>query len=147
MAETTVDTGRQAIPMVSYEDVAAAADWLIATFGFHEAGPRYTDETGRVTHAELELGGAIVMLGWPGPDYQSPRHHADGCEQARTWLSVPYIVDGVHISVDDLDRHFEHARTTGARILREPKDEPYGRLYNAEDLEGHRWMFMQAAGT
>ncbi len=29
-------------------------------------------------------------------------------------------------------------------ILREPKDEPYGRLYNAADPEGHRWMFMQA---
>jgi hypothetical protein len=24
-----------------------------------------------------------------------------------------------------------------------PEDAPYGRLYRAEDLEGHRWMFMQ----
>jgi uncharacterized glyoxalase superfamily protein PhnB len=59
-------------------------------------------------------------------------------------LSVPYIVDGVHVYVDDLDGHHHRARAAGARILREPEDQPYGRLYCAEDLEGHRWMFMQA---
>ena len=31
----------------------------------------------------------------------------------------------------------------GAQILREPEDQPFGRLYSAADLEGHRWMFMQ----
>jgi PhnB protein len=146
-AGTDTDVRRQAIPMVSYEDVAVAADWLVAAFGFRETGPRYTDDAGRVTHTELELDGALVMLGWPGPDYRSPRHHADDCEEARTWLRVPYIVDGVHITVDDLDHHLELARGAGARILREPNNEPYGRMYNAEDPEGHRWMFMQAAGT
>jgi uncharacterized glyoxalase superfamily protein PhnB len=35
----------------------------------------------------------------------------------------------------------EHARASGATILREPETEPFGRLYNAADLEGHRWMF------
>jgi uncharacterized glyoxalase superfamily protein PhnB len=144
MAETEIDARQQAIPMVSYEDVAAAAEWLVTAFGFAEIGQRYTDANGRVTHAELELAGARVMLGWPGPEYESPRHHAEGCERAREWLSVPYIVDGVHISVDDLDQHYEHAKAAGARIPQEPKDEPYGRLYNAEDPEGHRWMFMQA---
>ena len=33
----------------------------------------------------------------------------------------------------------------GATILREPEDLPFGRLYSAADLEGHRWMFMQPA--
>jgi hypothetical protein len=27
--------------------------------------------------------------------------------------------------------------------LSAPEDAPYGRLYRAEDLEGHRWMFMR----
>jgi uncharacterized glyoxalase superfamily protein PhnB len=35
-----------------------------------------------------------------------------------------------------------HAVTT---ISREPEDLPFGRLYSAADLEGHRWMFMQPA--
>jgi PhnB protein len=140
MPETAI--AQRAVPLISYEDVGAAIDWLCNAFGFRESGERYTDE-GRVTHAELELDGATVMLGWPGPDYRSPAHHAETCEHARTWLSVPYIVDGVLVYVEDVDAHCEKARAAGATILREPSTEPYGRLYNAADPEGHRWMFLQ----
>jgi uncharacterized glyoxalase superfamily protein PhnB len=135
---------QRALPMISYENVAAAIDWLTEVFGFRERGERNTEADGTVSHAELELDGAVVMLGWPGLDYRGPAKHAEECEQARRWLDVPYIVDGVLVYVDDVDAHCEHARAAGATILREPKDEPYGRLYNAADLEGHRWMFMQA---
>ena len=144
MAETTVEKTQRAVPLLSYEDVAAAIDWLGEAFGFRERGQRYTERDGRVSHAELELGGAVVMLGWPGPDYQSPARHVEVCDHARKWSEVPYIVDGVLIYVDDIDRHYQQAKSAGAVILREPKDEPYGRLYNAADVEGHRWMFMQA---
>jgi uncharacterized glyoxalase superfamily protein PhnB len=134
---------QRAVPMLSYEDVGAALDWLSRAFGFRESGERYSDDEGRVTHAELELDGATVMLGWPGPDYRNPRRHGEECEQARKWLEVPYVVDGVLIYVDNVDVHCERARAAGATILREPKTEPFGRLYNAGDLEGHRWMFFQ----
>src|SRR3954462_14184893 len=142
--------------MVSYEDVAGAIEWLGDAFGFREEGQRFTDEEGRVTHAQLELDGAVVMIGWPGPDYRSPAHHAQEGEQARRWLSSPWVcggapgwlsspwvVEGAHVSVDDVDRHFERAKAAGASILRELEDLPFGRLYSAADLEGHRWMFMQ----
>jgi PhnB protein len=135
---------RSAIPMLSYEDVGEAVDWLVRVFGFRERGERYQNDEGRVTHAELELDGAVVYLGWPGEGYMSPVHHADVCAYAREWSAVPYIVNGVHVTVDDVDAHCERAREGGATILREPKTETYGRLYNAADLEGHRWMFMSA---
>jgi PhnB protein len=133
---------QRAVPMISYEEVGAAIDWLGKAFGFQE-GERFEDGEGRVTHAELELNGASVMLGWPGPDYQSPAHHAGNCEQARRWLSTPWIIDGVLVYVDDVDHHCEQAKAAGASILRELEDQPFGRLYSAADLEGHRWMFMQ----
>jgi len=136
---------RAAIPMLSYEDVATAVDWLSDAFGFREVGERYADDDGRVSHAEIELDGALVYLGWPGEDYESPAHHAEHCDYAARWSQVPFIVNGVHITVDDVDAHCERARAAGATILREPKTEPYGRLYNAADLEGHRWMFMEPA--
>ena len=129
--------------MISYEDVARAIDWLGGAFGFREHGERFTDGDGRVTHAELELDGATVMLGWPGPDYRSPKRHAQECAQAARWLATPWVVDGVHVEVANLDTHYERARAAGATILREPEDLPFGRLYAAADLEGHRWMFMQ----
>jgi len=130
--------------MISYEDVATAIDWLSEAFGFRE-DDRFTDGDGRVTHAQLELDGATVMLGWPGPDYHSPKRHAEECEQAARWLATPWVIDGVHVLVDDVDAHYERAHAAGATIIREPEDLPFGRLYSAADPEGHRWMFMQPA--
>ena len=61
------------VPMIAYEDAAAAIYWLTEAFGFREReGQRYTDEHGTVTHAELERDGAIVMIATPSPDYQGP---------------------------------------------------------------------------
>ena len=145
MTESTA-TVQRAVPMISYEDVAAAAAWLQDAFGFRDRGQRYARTDGTVTHAELELDGAVVMLGWPGPDYRGPARHAAVCEHAGKWLAAPYVIDGVLVYVDDLDKHFERARSAGAEILREVTDEPHGRLYSAGDIEGHRWMFMQAEG-
>jgi uncharacterized glyoxalase superfamily protein PhnB len=137
---------QRAVPMLSYEDVAAAVDWLARAFGFRESGERLTDDDGRVTHAELELGGATVMLGWPGSAYQSPDHHAAICDHAARWLAVPWVVDGVLVTVRDVDAHHAAAEAAGARILRGPEDTPVGRLYTASDVEGHRWMFLRPAG-
>ena len=135
---------QRAAPMLSYEDVSAAIEWLGRAFGFRELDDeRYTDAEGHVTHAELILDGALVMLGWPGPEYVGPAKHAKECDVARRWLNTPYVVDGVWIRVDEVDAHFEHARDAGATILGEPVDQPYGRSYRAADLEGHRWMFMR----
>jgi len=135
----------RAIPMLSYEDVGAAIDWLTDAFGFVESGERFSDGEGRVTHAELSLDGATVFLGWPGPEYRSPRRHARECEQAARWLENPWVVDGVQVEVADVDAHYDRARGAGAEILRERESLPFGRLYSAADPEGHRWMFMQPA--
>jgi uncharacterized glyoxalase superfamily protein PhnB len=133
-------TVQRAVPMLSYEDVAKAAEWLTRAFGFREVD-RVTGEDGTVSHLELDLDGARVMLGWPGPEYQSPAHHAESCEHARRWLEPPHVIDGVLLYIEDVDAHSRRARAAGAEILRGPVDEFYGRIYTAADLEGHRWMF------
>jgi len=133
----------RAVPMLSYEDVGAAIDWLGKAFGFEESGQRFSDDEGRVTHAELSLDGATVFLGWPGPDYRGPKRMAEESQRVARLLETPWVFDGVQVEVSDLDAHFERARAGGAQILREPEDQPFGRLYSAADLEGHRWMFMQ----
>jgi len=53
------------------------------------------------------------------------------------------VIDGLSVQVDSVDVHFARAKGAGATILSEPQDNPYGRLYRAEDLEGHRWMFIE----
>jgi uncharacterized glyoxalase superfamily protein PhnB len=135
----------QITPMLSYEDPGAAADWLVRAFSFDETF-RFAEDDGRVSHVELRLGDGVVMLGCPSPEYRSPKRHALECEQAAKWLASPYVVDGVHVYVDDVDEHYRRAVAEGAQPLSEPTDEPHGdRLYRVEDVEGHRWMFASRA--
>jgi uncharacterized glyoxalase superfamily protein PhnB len=134
------------VPMIAYEDAAAAIDWLTEAFGFREReGQRYTADDGNVTHAELERDGAVVMLATPNSDYESPRHHGETCEAARRWQDNPWVVDGLFVAVDDVDSHHAQAEAAGAVVIRPLEDsaEAGMRLYTAEDLEGHRWMFGQ----
>ncbi|MGE5837849.1 MAG: VOC family protein [Acidobacteriota bacterium] len=129
------------IPMISYEDGIAALEWLSRAFGFRETA-RMTSPDGRLAHGEMEAGDGLIMLASPSPDYQGPKRHQETCEQARKWSSVPWIIDGVLVYVDDLDGHFKRARAAGARILSAIEEGPPGRRYRAEDLEGHRWFFI-----
>ncbi len=139
---------QKVIPMLSYEDAGGAADWIAEAFGFRETG-RWTDRDGKVTHVNMELDGNVLMLGYPSPDYQSPRHHSEACEQARKWSRTPYVVDGVLVYVDDVEAHFSRASAAGARILSELEDNPAvgQRQYRAEDVEGHRWMFAELSAN
>jgi uncharacterized glyoxalase superfamily protein PhnB len=130
------------IPMIAYEDGPRAMDWLADAFGFKERA-RMTDPSGRLSHGEMQVGEGVIMLATPSPDYRGPKHHRESCEQARRWSSVPYIIDGVLVYVKDVHAHFERARKAGANILSEPKEDSNGKQYRVEDLEGHRWMFME----
>lgn len=132
------------IPMIAYEDGIAAIEWLATAFGFRERA-RWIGEHGELSHGELEAGDGIIMLATPTPDYVGPKRHRETCEQARKWSSVPWIIDGVLVHVDDLDAHFARAKAAGAVILTEIEEGDPGRRYRAEDLEGHRWFFMERA--
>jgi PhnB protein len=144
VSQASIPARTAVVPMLAYEDAAAAIEWLTAAFGFREeAGSRYSDADGRVGHVQLNIGDGAIFLASPTPDYRNPRHHAESCEEARRWLSVPWVIDGVQVEVDDVDSHRAQAVAAGAHMLSEIEDNPYGRLYRAEDLEGHRWMFIQ----
>ena len=129
------------IPMLAYENGSEAMDWLIRAFGFREKDRRV--ENGRLTHGELDVGGGVIMLATPSLHYRGPKRHREECEIARSWHDVPYIIDGVLVHVDDVRAHFEKARAAGATILSEPQPGEGGNRYRAEDVEGHRWMFIQ----
>ena len=131
------------IPMLSYEDGCAAMEWLAKAFGFQETKRRVSGE-GRLAHGEMEAGGGVIMVAAPSADYEGPRHHREHCEQARKVANSPFVVDGILVHVDNVDAHYARAKAAGATLLCEPTDAAPGRLYRAEDLEGHRWMFIQS---
>ena len=128
--------------MLSYEDVAGAADWLVRAFGLTQE--ERIEHEGEVVHVTLRHGSGAVMLGKPGDSYVNPRRLREQSEAAARMYEVPWVVDGVWVAVDDLDAHRERASAAGATMLSEVEEGPDGRLYRAEDPEGHRWMFAQA---
>ena len=117
-------------PYLLYEDGEAAIEFLTKAFGFEEV-MRHQSPEGRVWHAELKHGDDNLYLGEPGPPFQSPRRAGQ--------TSV-----GIHVYVDDVDSHYDRAKSAGAEIKAEPEDQEYGdRRYSAADLEGHEFFFAE----
>jgi uncharacterized glyoxalase superfamily protein PhnB len=116
-------------PYLLYEDTAAALEWLASAFGFRE---RFRHPVGQtIDHAEMDFRGGLIMLATPSADYKSPRRLGQGT-----------VV--IHVYVDDIRAHCEHAREAGATIDREPTEKPYGTIqYSARDPEGHIWLFSE----
>ena len=129
-------------PMIAYQDGVAALEWLSKAFGFQEVR-RMIGEGGRLAHGEMETGDGVIMMATPSPNYEGPKRHREHCEAARKWSEVPWVVDGALVYVDDVQKHYERAKEHGARILSEPETGSHGTLYRVEDIEGHRWMFLQ----
>ena len=129
------------IPMLAYENGPAAMDWLARAFGFRELDRRVED--GRLTHGEMDTGGGMVMMATPSLNYRGPKRHREECAIAEAWHDVPYIIDGVLVYVDDIDSHFKRAEENGAAILSPLEQGQDGKRYRAEDVEGHRWMFIE----
>ena len=132
------------VPFLGYEDAAAAIDWLCAAFGATEnAEARSTDAAGRVMHAELDLEGSTIFLSTPA-GYVGSRTHRESCEIERRTHDNPWVIDGLWVEVADVDAHHARAVDAGATVIRGLDEPGIGyRIYTAEDLEGHRWMFGQ----
>ena len=121
-----------AIPCLRYRDAPAAIDWLCRVLGFerHLVVP---DDTGGITHAQLVLGGGMIMLGSARDnEYGLLMKQPDEVGGAQTQSS--YVV------VPDPDAVHARAVAAGATIAMPIKDEDYGgRGFSCHDLEGHLW--------
>ncbi len=120
------------LPHITYENVADALVWLTKAFGFTEHY-RYGESEGRVSGAQMRLGDAWIMLNSARPGRASP------AEAGR-------LTQSLTVFVEDVDAHFDRAKSAGAKIVEELNETAYGeRQYGAEDLEGHHWLFSRHA--
>ena len=118
-------------PYLLYEDVGGALKFLARAFGFHKSGAQMRGKDGVINHAAMQLGDDLIMMGCPGSGYRNPRQ-------------LGQATQSLYVNVENVDKHFERARKSGATILEEPANTEYGhRRYGAEDPEGHRWYFAQ----
>lgn len=88
---------------------------------------------GRITHAQLSIGNADVMLGASGAEFRPPDREEVG----------QYVL----VRVEDVEQHFEQAKRFGVRIVHPPTDMPLGeRVCTVQDLAGHRRAFSHKLG-
>lgn len=117
-------------PSLSYDDAAAAIDWLCLAFGFRRRlvvpGPEAS-----IRHSELSLGAGVIMVGSARP--------AEGRLSPRNLQGLHQVLS---VYVEDPDAHCTRARAAGAAIVQEPAGTSFGaRGYLARDPEGHHWFF------
>jgi uncharacterized glyoxalase superfamily protein PhnB len=110
-------------------DTAQAMRFYASAFGAEEIF-RLTEPSGRIGHAEMRLGPAVLMLSDPFPEFglEAPSGDKDpGCL--------------VHLHVDDADAMAARAVAAGATMLMPPTDQFYGeRACRIRDPFGHTWL-------
>lgn len=121
------------LPTLRYRDAPAAIAWLCRVIGFspHLVVP---GADGNIAHAQLTLGGGMLMLGSVsnGSEYGTRIRQPDeigGFETQSAYVVVP-----------DADAVYARVHAEGWAIAIEIKDEDYGgRGFSCLDPEGHLW--------
>jgi len=119
----------EVFPYLTVADAAAAIDFYTKAFDTEEKF-RLTEPSGRIGHAEIGLGPAVLMLSdeYPECGIRSPQ-------------SIGGTGMTIHLHVDNADTLIARMVELGATLDRAPADHFYGeRSGSVYDPFGHRWM-------
>jgi uncharacterized glyoxalase superfamily protein PhnB len=120
------------MPALRYRDAPAAIDWLCQVLGF-ERHAVYPGPDNTIGHAELTLGGGMIMLGSYKDDAYG-RGFKSPAEVGGFETRSAYVI------VADADAVYAKAKAAGGTIVREIQNTGYGsREFTVKDLEGHSW--------
>ncbi len=132
MPTPAVQSPSTIIPALRYRDAVAAIEWLCHVLGFAKHAV-YPGPDNTIGHAELTLGGGMIMLGSAKDDAYGRRFKTpadlDEMETRSAYIVVP-----------DADAVYARAKAAGASIVREIQDTDYGsREFTVKDPDGHSW--------
>lgn len=85
-----------------------------------EETERHNRADGTIQHAQVRIGNAMVMLG----------------QANEQWRARPGTL---FVYVADVDATYRAALAAGAKPLRDPENQPYGRSAGFEDPCGNQW--------
>jgi PhnB protein len=115
----TPDT-RTIMPGFSGRDAAGFVEFMKVAFHAQEAFMHKSPE-GEVIHGRIRIGDSIIAVGELRGDF-------------------PLMPFHLHMYVPDTDAVYARALSAGAKMMRAPKDEPYGdRAASVEDAYGNMW--------
>jgi PhnB protein len=108
-------------PYLIVDDPAGLIEFITTVFGGKETR-RHADDKGRIMHAEVRIGEAVIMMG-------------GATEQ---WPAAPAAM---YVYVEDTDAAYRRGLAAGAASLQEPADQFYGdRTAGVRDRFGNQWF-------
>ena len=111
-----------------FKNASAAIDFYKKAFRAEEL-MRLAEPSGKIGHAELKIGGTVLMMSDEYPDYGALSPQTIGGSPVR-----------MHLSVEDVDTFVERAVAAGALITRAIEDQFYGdRSGQITDPFGYTW--------
>ncbi|RSM38719.1 glyoxalase [Amycolatopsis balhimycina DSM 5908] len=122
---------RSLTPYLAVSDARAALDFYVEVFGAVRRGDPILMDDGRIGHAELAIGDAVLMLAEEYPEIGHVAPREGGAS--------------VRVEVPDVDTSVARALERGATLIRAVSDSPYGRGGSFRDPFGQRWLVSQAA--
>jgi uncharacterized glyoxalase superfamily protein PhnB len=115
-------------PYLLVADVPSLVDFIKEVFGGTLRGDLKIREDGSVQHAEMKIGGSVLMMGSPIDELKA-------------------MPAGFYIYVDDCDAVYEKALQVGAVSVLEPDDFPHGDRYGGvKDFAGNLWWIVSHVG-
>ncbi len=115
-------------PHLSIDGAAAAIEFYTRVLGAAER-MRMAMPDGTIAHAEIDIGGSIIMIGDEVPGGRDP--------SPKTLGGSPVAL---FVYVEDVDAVFNRAVEAGAHVVQPPEDHFYGdRVAMFDDPFGHRW--------
>ncbi|GLY36513.1 glyoxalase [Amycolatopsis sp. NBRC 101858] len=129
-APATAAELRSLTPYLAVSDARAALDFYVDVFGATRRGEPILMDDGRIGHAELAIGDAVLMLAEEYPEIGHVAASGGGAS--------------VRVEVPDVDVSVTRALELGATLIRAVSDSPYGRGGSFRDPFGQRWLVSQA---
>jgi PhnB protein len=127
VAEPMANARLAAVPRLTFKDAAKAIEFYKSAFGARET-MRF-EAGGKIAHAEISIGGSVVMLAeeWPEGGRFSPE----------TLGNSPVMMA---LNVPDVDDFVSHAVGAGAKVVIPITDHFYGRREGTvQDPFGYLW--------
>ena len=119
------------IPHLVVDRAADAIEFYQRAFGFEEVH-RMPMPDGKIMHAQLKLGDAVIFL---VDEFPSPK---PGISRSPKTLGGTSVT--IHLNSNDVDAAFRRATDAGATAVMPPTDMFWGdRFAKIEDPFGHHW--------